>query len=85
MNTKEIVKKSVWIAMEYYEKNHVEAFFDIHLLWGLSFVLLLYSICSLNTGSYHLIRGRIFVISIDSSAIRIPSATDISSPGWRFK
>ncbi len=28
MNTKEIVKKSIWIAMEYYEKNHVEAFFD---------------------------------------------------------
>lgn len=28
MDTKEIAKKSVWIAMEYYEKNHVEAFFD---------------------------------------------------------
>ena len=28
MDIKEIAKKSIWIAMEYYEKNHVEAFFE---------------------------------------------------------
>ena len=28
MDTKEIIKKSIWIAMEYYEKNNIELFFE---------------------------------------------------------